>query len=479
MSIDENDGDLTPARPRIDLSDFGYDAERRAELEHAGYQITQKRDGGWWWSDRDADDGPFEGNDEALPDESAAINQAWQHLTRVRAETPRGFVVPGRAELENAMRAGVGQAVVNGALLDELCGLHGHDWQQVFRGFVKLKPGETYTPGLLDPSVPEGYRYETDDDLRARLLRGEDRREVASTGGNLSITVDGPGLGETPLVDPADLEGKTIQIAPTRAPIEAFRLFFGDVLAAEIKRDRKGFVFDTRPTHDLINQLDGGEALALVSSLFEIVSMRVEIGSLDERSRAALVAYHAARQPSADDLVALGASLTRRGLKTEPGSVMGDLLRVVAEMIVHGRTRPGDSERLNRARLACLARTLGLTYTQAAALSVADLDARARQAVEQQASYEHLHGIVDQPDGEGGAALVDRQTAERITDAARERFDALTGLVDEMAASLSAAREHIANGDDIRAVECLEASGHNLELDAMQLKRQIAAPERP
>ena len=58
------------------------EAERRAELECAGYQITQKRDGGWWWSDRYADDGPFEGNDEALPDESAAIDQAWQHMKR-------------------------------------------------------------------------------------------------------------------------------------------------------------------------------------------------------------------------------------------------------------------------------------------------------------------------------------------------------------------------------------------------------------
>jgi hypothetical protein len=365
MSNDDLEGDLTPTRPRIDLSDFNYTAERRAELERAGYVISQKRDGGWWWSDRDGD-GQFEGNDEPLPDEAAAVTQAWGHMLA------RNPAQAWSLEREAKGLNGEGQAVI-GQMLDELVGIAGAP--QVFRGIVKLKPGETYTPGLLDPEVPEGYRLETDDDLRARLLRGEDRREPTIARGNLQINVDGPGLGDTPLVDPADLAGRQARIEPLDLPSQPTIRVSG-------------------PTHEAVLVLDLG-------------NRRVQ-------------------------------------------------LTVDAEPI--GEGSPFERTALDRARLACLARMAGVSYMRAAALTVAELDALAREAVER--------------DGEGATAVVEQREHARGAQG-RETYDALTSLIDEIAEGLNAARGFMARGDDFKATVCLEATCHNAELGAMQLKRRF------
>lgn len=319
----ENGGDLTPARPRIDLSDFGYDAERKAELERAGYQISQKRDGGWWWSDRDADDGPFEGNDSPLPDESAAITQAWRHLQRARAETPAGFVVPGLAEIENAVRAGVAPPLADH--LDKMFGP-----SIIARKEVPLRPGEEYTPPPMGWGLcpAPGHRFETDAEFRERIKAESITLTPGQPEGNLSITVDGPGLGgETPKVDPADLPGRAVSVESIK------EIGAGELRSVKVSGTRfEGADFDTTPAHEAVLELHVGT--------------------------------HAIR------------------------------------VAVDAKPLNGPAP-IDRARIACIARMAGMSYMRAAALTVAELDALTRQAVEQ-----HPHGIIDYPDGEGGAALV-------------------------------------------------------------------------
>lgn len=54
-------------------------AELLGRLEGAGYVFSQKRDGSWWWSDRE-DECAFEGNDTPLPSKALAVAGAWAHF---------------------------------------------------------------------------------------------------------------------------------------------------------------------------------------------------------------------------------------------------------------------------------------------------------------------------------------------------------------------------------------------------------------
>lgn len=72
---------------------------------------------------------------------------------------------------------------------------------QVARGFVKLEPGETYTPGLLDPPVPDGHRYETNEDLRRRLGQDAPLRSPTAAEVRAAPFEDMP-KAETPVSDP-------------------------------------------------------------------------------------------------------------------------------------------------------------------------------------------------------------------------------------------------------------------------------------
>jgi len=64
-------------------------AELLARLEGAGYVFSQKRDGSWWWSDRE-DEGAFEGNDTPLPSKALAIAGAWAHFCERNRATGDG-----------------------------------------------------------------------------------------------------------------------------------------------------------------------------------------------------------------------------------------------------------------------------------------------------------------------------------------------------------------------------------------------------
>lgn len=74
-------------------------AELLARLEGAGYVFSQKRDGSWWWSDRE-DEGAFEGNDTPLPSKALAIAGAWAHFCE-RSRASGDFVGRVTAALSN------------------------------------------------------------------------------------------------------------------------------------------------------------------------------------------------------------------------------------------------------------------------------------------------------------------------------------------------------------------------------------------